>query len=63
MLYDPAEDRVTDWVGGREDVQKRIVRTIGDPIERFTEDKLRLLRAVRFAVRFDYASRRARTRR
>jgi len=55
MLYDPIEKRVIDWVGGREDVQRRILRAIGEAAERFAEDKLRILRAVRFAVRFDYA--------
>ena len=55
MLYDPVEDRILDWVGGQEDIERRIVRCIGDPEERFEEDKLRLLRAVRFAARLDYA--------
>ena len=55
MLYDPVGKRVIDWVGGQEDVRRRMIRTIGEPAERFAEDKLRLLRAVRFAARFDYA--------
>jgi poly(A) polymerase len=49
LLYDPIRDEVFDWVGGREDIEKKLVRSIGDPRRRFTEDKLRLLRAVRFA--------------
>ena len=43
-----------DFVGGREDLEAGIVRTIGDPERRFAEDKLRMLRAVRFAARFEY---------
>lgn len=45
---------VLDYVHGREDLHAGVVRAIGDPIRRFTEDKLRMLRAVRFAARFDY---------
>jgi poly(A) polymerase len=54
LLYDPIEDRVLDYVSGQEDIRNRVVRAIGNPEQRFTEDKLRLLRAVRFAARFDY---------
>jgi putative nucleotidyltransferase with HDIG domain len=55
LLLDPLDhDRVLDFVGGRADLDRRIIRTIGDPERRFTEDKLRLLRAVRFAARFGY---------
>jgi poly(A) polymerase len=43
-----------DFVGGRDDLKAGIIRAIGDPERRFTEDKLRMLRAVRFAARFDY---------
>ncbi len=46
---------VLDFVNGRNDLQARLVRAIGDPIRRFTEDKLRMLRAVRFAARLDFA--------
>jgi putative nucleotidyltransferase with HDIG domain len=46
---------VLDFVGGRADLDARLVRAIGDPILRFEEDKLRMLRAVRFAARFDFA--------
>jgi poly(A) polymerase len=45
---------VLDFVGGREDLEAGIIRTIGDSEQRFTEDKLRMLRAVRFAARFGY---------
>jgi len=54
MLYDPTEDRVIDLVGGRDDIRGRLIRTIGDPLQRFEEDRLRMLRAIRFAARFDY---------
>lgn len=50
LLYDPLEDRLLDYVGGRDDIRKRVVRAIGDPSLRFAEDRLRLLRAVRFAA-------------
>lgn len=53
LLYDPVEDRVIDYVGGVADLEKKILRTIGTAEHRFTEDRLRLLRAVRFAARFD----------
>jgi tRNA nucleotidyltransferase/poly(A) polymerase len=54
MLYDPLADRVLDWVGGQQDLREGIVRAIGDPRQRFDEDKLRMLRAVRFAARFGF---------
>ena len=53
MLY-PATNEILDFVGGRDDLTAGIVRAIGDPNRRFAEDKLRMLRAVRFAARFDY---------
>jgi poly(A) polymerase len=55
LLLDPATEEVLDFVGGREDLKLGIIRTIGDPHQRFAEDKLRLLRAVRFAARFGYS--------
>jgi poly(A) polymerase len=55
LLLDPLDgDRVLDFVGGREDLKAGVIRTIGDPKQRFREDKLRMLRAVRFAARFGY---------
>src|SRR6267378_3608215 len=54
MMLDPATNDVLDFVGGRDDLKAGIIRAIGDPERRFTEDKLRMLRAVRFAARFDY---------
>ena len=54
MLLDPVSGEVLDFVGGRKDLEAGIIRTIGEPEERFGEDKLRMLRAVRFAARFEY---------
>jgi len=54
LLLDPLTDEVLDFVGGRKDLDAGIIRTIGDPEHRFAEDKLRMLRAVRFAARFNY---------
>lgn len=50
MFFDPIATEVIDFVGGRADLEARIVRAIGDPAQRFTEDRLRMLRAVRFAT-------------
>ncbi|HLW78561.1 MAG TPA: CCA tRNA nucleotidyltransferase [Terriglobia bacterium] len=60
LLLDPLESTevsahgVIDYVGGLADIQARRIRTIGDPVERFSEDRLRMLRAVRFAARFGF---------
>lgn len=54
MFYDPIEHVIHDYVNGREDISKGIIRTIGDPYERFFEDRLRMLRAFRFAARFAF---------
>jgi len=54
MFLDPVANEVIDFVGGRADVEARLVRAIGDPAQRFTEDRLRMLRAVRFATALDY---------
>ena len=54
MLLDPLSGEVLDFVGGKKDLEAGIVRAIGDPERRFAEDKLRMLRAVRFAARFQY---------
>lgn len=50
LFYDPLEARVIDYVGGLADLRAGILRTVGDPLRRFREDRLRLLRAVRFAA-------------
>jgi poly(A) polymerase len=55
MFFDPLTDTVHDYVGGRADLQAKILRAIGDPYQRLGEDKLRMLRAVRVATRFDFA--------
>jgi poly(A) polymerase len=54
LLLDPVTNEVLDFVGGRKDLEAGIIRSIGDPDRRFAEDKLRMLRAVRFAARFGY---------
>ena len=54
MFYNPISKTVIDFVGGREDLQKGIIRTIGEPMDRFSEDYLRILRAVRFSSRFGF---------
>jgi len=54
LLLDPLNDEVLDYVGGRADLNAGIIRTIGQPERRFAEDKLRMMRAVRFAARFGY---------
>jgi poly(A) polymerase len=54
LLLDPVKNEVLDFVGGRKDLDAGIIRAIGDPELRFSEDKLRMLRAVRFAARFGY---------
>jgi poly(A) polymerase len=54
LLLDPLSDEVFDYVGGQKDLESKIIRAIGDPVLRFIEDNLRMLRAVRFAARFEY---------
>ena len=54
LMYDPIEDRWLDFVDGRDDIQQGIIRAIGNPRERFAEDHLRMLRAIRFSFRFEY---------
>ena len=55
LLFDPASEEVLDYVGGQADIRARRLRTIGDPVARLSEDRLRMLRAVRFAARFGFA--------
>jgi poly(A) polymerase len=54
MMLDPVSGEVLDYVGGRNDLEAGVIRAIGDPAQRFSEDKLRMLRAIRFAARFGY---------
>jgi putative nucleotidyltransferase with HDIG domain len=55
MLFDPQTGTVLDFVGGRADLEAKLIRAIGDAAQRIEEDKLRMLRAVRFAARFDFS--------
>jgi len=55
LFYDPVRKQLHDWVGGEADLRARLIRTIGAPGERFAEDHLRLLRAVRFAAQLNFA--------
>lgn len=55
MFYDPETEKILDYAGGQEDLRQGILRAVGDPRKRFEEDHLRLLRAVRFAARLEYA--------
>ena len=50
MFYDPINESIYDYVGGKADLQQHLIRAIGNPLERMQEDKLRLLRAIRFAA-------------
>ncbi len=54
MFYDPLEDKIYDYVQGIDDLRKGIIRSIGDPFERFFEDRLRMIRAIRFSSRFGF---------
>jgi poly(A) polymerase len=54
LFFDPAKNELHDWVGGAADLKSKILRTIGSPSERFNEDYLRMLRAVRFAAQLDF---------
>jgi poly(A) polymerase len=54
LFYDPIREEIKDWVGGEADLKSKILRTIGTPEERFSEDHLRLLRAVRFAAQLGF---------
>ena len=50
LFFDPIKKKVIDYVGGRQDLRAKIIRAIGDPLARFKEDRLRILRAVRFSA-------------
>ncbi len=54
MFYDPLKAEIIDFVEGKRDLKKKIIRAIGNPNERFFEDRLRMIRAVRFAARFNF---------
>lgn len=54
MFYDPIEQKTLDFVGGMKDLKKGLIRAIGSPFERFEEDRLRMMRAVRYSTRFNF---------
>jgi poly(A) polymerase len=54
LFLDPRSDTILDYVDGRKDIDARLIRAIGEPVQRFQEDYLRMLRAVRFAARFSF---------
>jgi poly(A) polymerase len=54
MFFDPEKEEVIDFVDGRADLERRVIRAIGDPAQRFAEDRLRMLRAVRFATVLEF---------
>ena len=54
MFFDPEPGKVIDFVGGRADLDARLIRAIGDPAQRFAEDRLRILRAVRFSTVLEF---------
>lgn len=54
MFYDPLKERLIDYVRGQEDIKKKVIRAIGNPHERFAEDRLRMMRAVRYSTRFNF---------
>lgn len=54
MFYNPLKEEILDYVGGKKDIEEGIIRTIGDPKERFREDRLRLIRAIRFSCKFHF---------
>lgn len=55
MFFDPIQCNIIDYVGGKEDLEKGIIRAIGTPMNRFDEDRLRMIRAVRFSHRFGFS--------
>lgn len=55
LFYDPVRDELLDYVGGQADLARRIVRTVGSPEDRFAEDHLRMLRAIRFAATLEFS--------
>ncbi len=54
LFFDPTTEEMFDYVGGKEDIKKGVVRAIGNPHDRFLEDRLRMMRAVRYSTRFDF---------
>lgn len=54
MFYDPIKEKLYDWVHGKKDLELKVIRAIGNAEERFAEDRLRMMRAVRYATRFNF---------
>ncbi len=54
MFYDPVKKELIDYVGGQKDIRSKTIRTIGEPLQRFNEDYLRMLRAIRFAAQLEF---------
>ena len=54
MFYDPLKEQILDFVGGKEDLDKKLISAIGDPHKRIQEDRLRMIRAIRLACRFSF---------
>jgi poly(A) polymerase len=54
LVYDPIEDHLIDLIGGKKDLERRCIRAIGNPRERFDEDRLRMVRAIRFAASLNF---------
>ena len=54
MFWDPLKEQLYDYVNGQEDLKKGIIRAIGNPHERFLDDRLRMMRAVRYSTRFNF---------
>src|SRR5277367_6004013 len=54
LFFDPVAERLIDYVGGEADLRAKVLRAIGEPADRFAEDQLRLLRAIRFATRLNF---------
>lgn len=55
MFWDPLQGKLYDFVNGQEDIRQKMIRAIGDPHHRFLEDRLRMMRAVRYSTRFDFS--------
>jgi len=55
LFYNPLTEELFDYVNGQEDLERKVIRAIGDPHQRFREDRLRMIRAVRYAIRFNFA--------
>ena len=54
LFYDVQTDKILDYIEGLEDLKNKIIRTVGEPLRRFQEDKLRIIRALRFSVQLDF---------